>query len=347
MAPRLGLGGGVTANPASGLFASTPLLLDTYPNAHRAYSVRKLRTDYTGYAMKVRNDDDETADIAFNDNGIVAGDSPTANLSGGSGATLDAFVTGATGSANEGYVDTWYDQSGEGSNATSNAPGEQPRIYDGGSLVTSGSGGTVNTAVKFVTDSDVADTSFLQVSNSGLSIGNVSVFWVSKVDLALSYGAAPIGSTWWLSDGSTEYCGHLLYSSGDEIFYSNLGLGSIKTGPHEDTTNPDPPYPGGPFAGGGPSAAFDYLDIPRIFSFNASTSSQTISHNGTAGSHSGSSANSVSFAGTASNQGIGHHSLGGNYSHNGPIQEFIVYDSNQSSNDSGIVANINAAFNHF
>ena len=89
MAPRLGLGGGVTANPASGLFAAPNLLLDNYPNAHRAYSVRKLSKNYTGYAMKVREGSgmNYTADVAFDDDGVVSASSkiynPTGNGSDG------------------------------------------------------------------------------------------------------------------------------------------------------------------------------------------------------------------------------------------------------------------------
>ena len=41
------------------------LLLDTYP-ADAGYSLRKLRTDYSGYALKVRREaDDYEADVEF------------------------------------------------------------------------------------------------------------------------------------------------------------------------------------------------------------------------------------------------------------------------------------------
>ena len=44
----------------------TPLLLDTYPNAAVAYSLRKLRTAYTGSAIRVRRSvDNAEQDIAF------------------------------------------------------------------------------------------------------------------------------------------------------------------------------------------------------------------------------------------------------------------------------------------
>ena len=50
------------------LFGSVPLLLDTYPNAAVAYSLRKLRTAYTGAAIRVRRSSDNAEqDIGFND----------------------------------------------------------------------------------------------------------------------------------------------------------------------------------------------------------------------------------------------------------------------------------------
>jgi hypothetical protein len=48
----------------------TPLLLDTYTGAGGAYSVRLLRTAYTGDAMRIREDSGNTeTDIGFDSNG--------------------------------------------------------------------------------------------------------------------------------------------------------------------------------------------------------------------------------------------------------------------------------------
>ena len=95
--------------------AATDLLLDTYTGAAAAYSVRKLDKDYTGYAMKVREDSGDTeADIGFDSNGDL---------------DTSAIATHC-GSAN-GYVVTWYDQSGNSNNATQSTVGNQPQIYNG------------------------------------------------------------------------------------------------------------------------------------------------------------------------------------------------------------------------
>ena len=99
---------------------SDDLLLDTYTGAAAAYSVRKLDKDYTGYCMKVRRaSDDAEADIQFDSNGDLRT------------ADIDLHC----GSAN-GYVVTWYDQSGNGNNATQGTPSLQPQIYNGTAVVT-------------------------------------------------------------------------------------------------------------------------------------------------------------------------------------------------------------------
>lgn len=95
-----------------------PLLLDIYPNAAAAYSLRKLRTAYTGSAIRVRRSSDNTeTDIGFNN----AGDLDT--------SALAAFV----GNEN-GFVSTWYDQSGNNRNATQTTQANQPIVVSGGTF---------------------------------------------------------------------------------------------------------------------------------------------------------------------------------------------------------------------
>jgi hypothetical protein len=97
-------------------------LLDTYPNAAAAYSLRKLRTLYTGNAIRVRRSSDNTeTDIGF------------------SGANLDtSSLTSFCGSGN-GFVTTWYDQSGNGRNATQATAVNQPQIVSSGTVLLQGS----------------------------------------------------------------------------------------------------------------------------------------------------------------------------------------------------------------
>jgi hypothetical protein len=94
-------------------------LLDTYPNAAAAYSVRKLRIAYTGSAIRVRRSSDNTEqDIGF------------------SGANLDTSALTTFCSGTNGFVTTWYDQSGNGYNATQTTAANQPQIVSSGSVLT-------------------------------------------------------------------------------------------------------------------------------------------------------------------------------------------------------------------
>jgi hypothetical protein len=105
------------------------LLLDTYP-ADAGYSLRKLRTDYSGYVLKVRREaDDYQADVEFNSDNTVSLASGVANLSGGSGATLGDWAGSDTVRAV-----TWYDQSANSRDITTSTESRQPKLIASGSL---------------------------------------------------------------------------------------------------------------------------------------------------------------------------------------------------------------------
>ena len=94
------------------------LLLDTYPNAFGAYSVRKLRTAYTGSCLRVRR----SSDNAETNIGFSSGVLDT--------TTLTTFV-----GANNGFITTWYDQSGNARNQTQITTANQPQIVSSGSVI--------------------------------------------------------------------------------------------------------------------------------------------------------------------------------------------------------------------
>lgn len=106
------------------------LLLDLYPNASGAYSMRKLRTGYTGPLVRVRRSSDNTENDFYQ--GASAGDLDT--TSGGGGTSLASFC-----SATDGFVVTWYDQSGNVNNLTQSTASNQPKIVSSGTIITDGS----------------------------------------------------------------------------------------------------------------------------------------------------------------------------------------------------------------
>lgn len=99
------------------------LLLDNYPNAAAAYSLRQLATAYTGSAIRVRID--TTGQPEYNI-GFVDGELDVSTLQGYCTGGLNAFVT------------TWYDQSGNARNATQSTATNQPQIVSSGSVITQG-----------------------------------------------------------------------------------------------------------------------------------------------------------------------------------------------------------------
>lgn len=113
---RLGLGLGLDIGYRSELFGGTSYLLDTYTGAAAAYSLRQLRTDVTNVVRVRRSSDNEELDIT------------AAEVSDG---TLTTWV-----GANNGFVVTWYDQSGNGNDAAQATAANQPKIVDAGSLIT-------------------------------------------------------------------------------------------------------------------------------------------------------------------------------------------------------------------
>ena len=92
--------------------------LDVYSGAEVAYSLRKLSSTYTGSAIQVRRDSDNTTqDIGFD----------------GSGNLDETALTTFVGSGS-GYVSIFYDQSGNGRNATQTSTSVQPRIVNAGTV---------------------------------------------------------------------------------------------------------------------------------------------------------------------------------------------------------------------
>ena len=94
-------------------------LLDSYPTASMAYSLRKLRGNYSGPAIQVRRSiDNNVLNIGFTALG-----------------NLDTTALTSFCGAGDGFVTTWYDQSGNGNNATQSTAANQPQIVSSGSVI--------------------------------------------------------------------------------------------------------------------------------------------------------------------------------------------------------------------
>jgi hypothetical protein len=111
---NLGRGGVMTS-----IVSPSALLLDTYPGAAAAYSLRKLNSSYTGNCIRVFNfGTGLSTDIGFVNNVLDV-------------ATLQTFIGGSSG-----FITIWYDQSGNGNNAVQPTTNNSPRIILSGVLQT-------------------------------------------------------------------------------------------------------------------------------------------------------------------------------------------------------------------
>ena len=118
--PSLGLGLGLPRNPFGAGIASFTGLLDLYPGAAAAYSLRALSAGWVaGDVVLVRRSSD-SAQLGFTAAEVING-------------TLTTWT-----GAGDGFVTTWYDQSGEGNDATQAVTTAQPKIVDTGALVVGG-----------------------------------------------------------------------------------------------------------------------------------------------------------------------------------------------------------------
>lgn len=143
---------------SNGILASSmqnaTLLLDLYPNASAAYSLRKLRNAYSGNAIRVRRNDNTEQNFGFVNNILDT-------------ASLLSFC-----GVGNGFITTWYDQSGNANNATQTTAANQPQIVLNGAMITTGG----KNSIKFDGTNDRLDA-------SGVTTGNPkSIFVATKND---------------------------------------------------------------------------------------------------------------------------------------------------------------------
>lgn len=157
---------GITRSPLDLRSGAVPLLLDLFTGAAVAYSLRKLRTAYSGACIRVRRSSDNTEqDIGFTNNVLNT-------------TTLLEFC-----GAGSGFVTRWYDQSGNANDGIQATATQQPQIVSSGTVLTDA--GTI--AALF-------DDDFFNLTTA-VSSSTWSVFGVSRKTAAqLIYFARAVGN---------------------------------------------------------------------------------------------------------------------------------------------------------
>lgn len=184
----IGNGIGVPFHKGGGV--SEVFVLDDYP-AHVACSLQKLRSDYSGNAIKVRRSSDNAEqNIGFTGSEIDS-------------SSLLTFV-----GAGDGFVTTAYDQAGS-NNFTQTTANRQPKVVASGSLIT-GSNGLA--AIKFDGAGDYLINS---------TIGGHSVFDFYRV------GNTTDTSYIFLANGSSKYSYYTQSGGGSSTLHQNYGSPSL------------------------------------------------------------------------------------------------------------------------
>jgi hypothetical protein len=269
-------------------------LLDDYSGAAAAYSLRLLRAAYTGDAIEVRRSSDNTTqDIGFVNNELDT-------------TSLLSFV--GTGGTDNGFVTTWYDQSGNGYDATQTTAASQPQIVSGGSVK------TVNGEPAL--DFDGTDDYLSNASSLSYSGG---VSWYSVQNLI---------------SGSQKrlWCDDITGVQGYTNFYSfTNGYNFNDNGGGYKNFVPSGWLVQQQLA----SLNFDDSNGNYNYAFDGSNTSGTI--NGWTGP-----------LGTSGSANIGIMGAGnGTQCGEGKLQELVIYPNNQSSNRTGIETNINNHYSIF
>ena len=139
-------------------------LLDDYPNASAAYSLRALNSAYTGAAIQVRKTVDNTTSTL--DIGLLYDGS------------LDTDSLLSFAGSNNVFVYKWYDQSGNGINATQTSAARQPIIVSNGVVNELNERPSIKFLAPFLTDLNLSQYPF----TSGGSATEKSIFAVAEND---------------------------------------------------------------------------------------------------------------------------------------------------------------------
>lgn len=189
------------------LESGVDLLLDLYQNAAAAYSLRKLKSTYTGDVISVRRTNNDVANIGFSGNELDI-------------ATLLAFANGTNV-----FVSDWYDQSGLGNHATQITASSQPQIVSNGSLLLENGEPTIF----FDGVDDVLNTSNLIHTTNNILGCSVATTTSLTGSLALfsqnDFFVSPIGRSTLLNIESNTLKGSFFFNNGNS--YTAISADSI------------------------------------------------------------------------------------------------------------------------
>jgi hypothetical protein len=175
------------------------LLLDSYPGASVAYSLRLLSSSYAGSAIRVRR----SSDNAEQDIGFTAGVLDT--------STLLTFCGGGNG-----FISRWYDQSGNLKDNIQLSSGAQPRIVLSGNLETV----NLKPAVNYISGTFTGTSLENVTTQSIFTVGQVVTY--NQLQSLISFDSVSIGFGPWIRSISPNYWRTPSTSATDTFDFTNL-----------------------------------------------------------------------------------------------------------------------------
>jgi hypothetical protein len=290
----IGIGLNIANRVMGGGGAAFVGLLDSYPNASGAYSMRRLRGGYTGSAIRVRRSSDNTEqNIGFDGSG-----------------NLDTTALTSFCSGTDGYVTTWYDQSGNARNATQTTAANQPQIVSSGNVITTNG----KPAAQF----DGTNDNLVYNSNIFLGAQSRTILSVYKPNNATgTFTYSMFGQSQFAGSGGTYSVlqSRTAFVTGDPYFAGFAAdLGNGLTTPNTSQK----------------LAQFNYNGTTGyLYKNNALITSANITLNATT--------SGITCIGQTLSGGGGEFAMAN-------IQECIAWTSNQEANTSGISTNINSYY---
>jgi hypothetical protein len=298
----IGVGIGVGRQRFGGGFVG---LLDLYPSASVAFSLRRLSSTYTGNSIRVRR----------------ASDNSEQNIGFDALGNLDTTALATFCSGTDGFVTTWYDQSGNGRNATQITATNQPKIYDS-------STGVILENLKPALLLDGTNDCF---SIANFQTTNYSAFTLIAVIMATrTTGTNSI----FCKNDTTGNNRSFIQSVRDGQWSSNQSSNGATTQQSRiDSTN-NAPLGQNLFISISTLSQVNQIDKMSFYR-NSVLTAKALNGSGTLGVSLFNA--SIPFEIGASNQGVSNF-------FEGDMQEVLFYDTNQSSNLSGIQSNINSHY---
>jgi hypothetical protein len=292
-------------------FAAGNLLLDQYSGSSAGYSLRKIRTAYSGSAIRVRRSNDNTEqDIGF----TSAGDLDT--------ASLKTFV-----GANSGFVTTWYDQSTNARNATQTTAANQPRIINAGTVERENGKPSIR----------LDGTNDGLIISTAISLTSHSIFDVKSTTNTITSSTTAI----------FLYSGEFAFSASyDETIY---GYGSVTANLTNErqffiTSSPSiNPSIATVLGYGQTSNNISGQKLNSVF-YNGNTTFNFYENNSLITLSTSVGGGFTSARNPKDIKCIGYRFSNSTGFFNGKLQEIIIYGSDQSSNRTGIETNINSYY---